>query len=209
MLCCLYTQSLTLLAHEATNSSSAAGERCSSKARFASFTCKLGCAAKASPHRNQRYYFALLSSALLCLRRGWLRCIVSMLTLLRIPTELLLMDLLPLEVTSHRPIATERVTKCSTTRQKTRALILDRLPGGGDDFHEQRSNHESGIDLLSTRRPLASTPASQTACLHALFCKTNMCRPYIHVATHRHTQSLPDICWRIPYSPRLFPAPTS
>jgi hypothetical protein len=46
MLCCLYTQSLTLLAHEATNSSSAAGERCSSKARFASFTCKLGCGRK-------------------------------------------------------------------------------------------------------------------------------------------------------------------
>jgi hypothetical protein len=57
---------------------------------------------------------------------------------------------------SHHPIlATERVTKCSQTRQKTRALILDRLPGG-DDFHQRRSNHESRIDLLYTR-PLAST----------------------------------------------------
>jgi hypothetical protein len=52
MLCCYYTQSLTLLAHQAPDYSfSAAGGRCSSKTRFAPFTCKWVQVARRKPLR--------------------------------------------------------------------------------------------------------------------------------------------------------------
>jgi hypothetical protein len=81
------------------------------------------------------------------------------------------------------------------------SCILGRLPGG-DDFHQRRSNHESRIDLLHTP-PLASTSASQAACLCASFIKQT------HVVSacglpHTITISY-TVCCRVSYPPCTFP----